>query len=270
MKRLAAAALPLASGNALAHGGEVWQAWTLDPWVLVPLALAGYLYARGSVRPREARWFAGGMAALLLALVWPLDVLGEERFSMHMAQHLVLMNLAAPLLVLGAPLGAMLRALPRGWSSPLARLAAGRRWRSAWHWSCGLAVVTVAQQVVLWVWHTPAGIAAALESDAVHIAMHGSLLAAALLFWTAVLRPRSARYWAPIVALLITLKISGVVCIMLLVQPAGIYDAYGADADDEYLGWGLMMIAGSVTYLGAAVALAAAWFHSLERSDPST
>jgi putative membrane protein len=253
------------------------NAWTVDPLVLVPLALAAWLYWKGSLRfgTREA-CFAGGMVALFFALVWPLDVLGEHLFSAHMAQHLVLMNLAAPLLVLGAPLGAMLRALPLSWRRPLARLGAGRRWRAGWHVLSGVAAATVLQQLALWTWHTPRGVALALESDGVHVAMHASLLAAALLFWTAILRPRSGHYWAPIAGLLVTLKVSGVVCILLLIQPAGIYGAYGelaaawglTPSEDEHLGWGLMMVVGSASYLAAAVGLVAAAFASLERSQP--
>lgn len=262
--------------DGLLHVAEptLWSAWTLDPFVLVPLVLAAFLYWRGSLRfgAREAS-FAAGTAALFLALVWPLDVLGEHLFSAHMAQHLVLMNLAAPLLVLGAPLGPMLRALPLSPRRALARLGAGRRWRTAWRALSGIAVATVLQQIALWTWHTPGGVAAALESDAVHIAMHASLLAAALLFWTAVLRPRDGQFWAPIAGLAITLKLTGVVCILLLVQPAGFYAAYGESgaawgltpAEDEHLGWGLMMTVGSLTYLGAALAVSAAWFARLER-----
>ena len=256
----------------------LWGAWTLDPLVIVPLLLAAYLYSNGALRfgAREA-CFYGGLAALFFALVWPLDVLGEHLFSAHMLQHLVMMNLAAPLLVLGAPLGAMLRALPVSWRRVLARLGAVRRWRTAWRMLSGAAAATVLQQIVLWAWHTPHGVAAALESDGVHIAMHASLLTAALLFWTAVLRPHSGRHWASIAALLVTLKMTGVVCIVLLLQPAALYTAYGdlaaewglTPAEDEQLGWGIMMIVGTLTYLGAGVALVAAAFGALERSHPN-
>jgi putative membrane protein len=285
VKRCAAALACFAAGTAFGHEAafhdgqapSVWSAWTLDPLVLAPLVLAAFLYGKGSLRfgAREA-CFAAGMAALFFSLVWPLDVLGEQLFSAHMAQHLALMNVAAPLLVLGAPLAAMLRALPLGARRALARLGAARRWRTAWAALCGLTAATALQQLALWTWHTPRGVALALEIDAVHIAMHTTLLAAALLFWTAVLRPRSGRYWGSIAALVITLKVSGLVCIVLLLQPVAIYPAYGslaaawglAPTEDEQLGWGLMMIVGSVSYLAAALTLAGASLARLERSYP--
>ena len=249
-------------GTAHAHDGIVppageltlWSAWTLDPLTLGLLGSSAFLYWRGARRAggREAL-FAAGMACLILALVWPLDVLGERLFSAHMAQHLLLMNVAAPLLVLGAPLSAMLRALPSAWRRPAARLVPRP----------GLVSASLLQLLALWAWHVPSAVALALQSDAVHIAMHATLLAAALTFWTAVLRPREGRYWAPIAALLLTLKVTGMACIVLMIQPGSLYPVYG-DAADEQIGWGIMMIAGTASYLGAAVALAAAWLARLD------
>jgi putative membrane protein len=138
-------------------------------------------------------------------------------------------------------------------------------------------VAAVLQQVVLWTWHTPRGVAVALESDPVHIVMHVSLLVAALLFWTAVLRPQAGYHWTAIAGLLLTLKVSGVISIVLLLQPASLYPAYAdlaaawglSPAQDEQIGWGIMMILGTVTYLAAAVALFAASFKHLERTFPA-
>ncbi len=268
---------------------DLWSAWTLDPLVLAMLAVAAGLYWRGvhsawrrgarraGPGPREVSAFAAGMAALVLSLVWPLDALGEVLFSAHMAQHLVLMNVAAPLLVLGAPLPAMLRALPRAGQRLVGAMVQASAWRSGWRRLSGVAAATVLQQVVLWWWHTPRGVAAALADERVHIAMHATLLVAALLFWTAVLRPRARRYWASIAALAVTLKLSGLVCITLLLLPAVRYTAYGrsaaawglSPAEDEQLGWGLMMIVGSLSYLAAAIALFALWFLVLERAQPA-
>lgn len=249
-------------GTARAHDGlahapgdlTLWNAWALDPLVLGLMGISGFLYWRGARRAgaREAL-FAAGMACLFLALVWPLDVLGERHFSAHMAQHLLLMNVAAPLLVLGAPLSAMLRALPLAWRRPAARLVPRP----------GLVTAALLHLIALWAWHVPSTIALALQSDAVHIAMHATLLAAALYFWTAMLRPREGRYWAPIAALLLTLKVTGMACIVLMIQPGSLYPVYG-NAADEQLGWGIMMIVGTASYLGAAVALAAAWLARLD------
>jgi putative membrane protein len=272
----------------LHHAPGLWNAWTLDPLVLVPLALAGWLYSKGiasmwqhgvgrGIARSQAACFGAGFVALFFSLVWPLDVLGELLFSAHMAQHLVLMNIAAPLLVLGAPLGPMLAALPRSWQRGIGSAARTRGWRTGWRWSSGLAFATILQQVVMWGWHTPSGIAVALQSDPMHIAMHVSLILVALVFWTAVLNARIRRPWAAVAALFVTFKASGLPCIVLLLRDTAIYGAYGASAAawglapeaDEQLGWGIMMAIGSSTYLAAAIVLLAAAFMRLERRHPA-
>jgi putative membrane protein len=263
---------------------------TLDLWVLAPLMLAAGLYGlglrsawrRAGIGRGVARWqalcYGVGFVGLLLSLVWPLDALGEQLFSAHMAQHLVLMNLAAPLLVLGAPLQVMMRPLPPAWQHTLAALVRRPWWRTGWHWLSGLAVATLLQMLLLWSWHTPRGVTVALENNAVHIAMHATLLAAALLFWTAVFRPvlqhGGQRQWPPLAALAATLKLNGIISITLMLQGGAAYLAYGtraaawglSPAADEQLGWGLMMLIGSFSYIGAAIALLLVGFARLDAS----
>ena len=286
--RVRVAAALAAPATAWAHSGADGAAAatvaaalrpTLDPWILLPLLLALLLYGLGlrsawqragtgrGVRRWQAACFGAGMVALLLSLVWPLDGLGERLFSAHMAQHLMLMNVAAPLLVLAAPLQVMLRPLPAPWQHALARLVRRPAWRGGWAWLSGLAVATLVQMLLLWSWHTPRGVTLALADDAVHIAMHATLLAAALLFWTAVLRPLLAhsgqRQWPPLAALAATLKLNGIVSITLMLQSGVAYPVYGAMATawglsasaDEQLGWGLMMLVGTASYIGAAMGL---------------
>ena len=101
--------------NAYAHAGEppephdLWGAWSLDPGVVVPLALTAILFAAGAKKSRgvsatQAACFWLGWLVLAVALISPLHRLGEALFSAHMAQHEFLMLLAAPLLVLSRPL----------------------------------------------------------------------------------------------------------------------------------------------------------------------
>jgi putative membrane protein len=163
----------------------------------------------------------------------------------------------------------MLRALPDLWRRRLVAWVHRRAWRTTWNWLGGAAVAVVLQLLLMWAWHTPRGLALALADDAVHIAMHGSLLAAALLFWGAVLRPLlghgAAGVWVSLAALGATMKVNALVCITLMLQPAALYAVYGAGAGawgltavgDDQLGWGLMMLGGSVSYLAAAGALLA-------------
>ena len=64
---------------------------------------------------RQASLFAAGWLTLAAALASPLDGMGSQLFSAHMLQHELLMIVAAPLLVLGRPLGVWVWAFPHGW-----------------------------------------------------------------------------------------------------------------------------------------------------------
>lgn len=80
----------------------------------------GLPYAQGAKlawRKADPGWagparnqLAGAMLALFTALIWPLDALAEGLFALQMAQHIILMGVAAPLVVLGHPMPTMMRA----------------------------------------------------------------------------------------------------------------------------------------------------------------
>ena len=149
-------------------------------------------------------------------------------------------------------------------------LAGWAVWSGRSGWQRDAAVATLLHQVLRWGWPTPSGIAAALQNEALHIAMQASLLVVALIFWTAVLDADAHRPWRSIAALAATLKVCGLVCIAMMLQDTTFYAADGASAEqwgwttaeDEQLGWGLMMTLGSLTPLGVALALL------LSRSGP--
>ena len=70
-----------------AHGGPTTDAWVVASFLLLLLG-----------RPRSMRPFAGALVTLVVALVWPLGPLAETSFAAHMAQHMLLIGVAAPLL----------------------------------------------------------------------------------------------------------------------------------------------------------------------------
>ncbi|CAN5723221.1 hypothetical protein BH23GEM7_BH23GEM7_22480 [soil metagenome] len=176
--------------TASAHEGEhlaphqLWSAWTLDPWVLGSLGLVTWLYARGvrrlwgragvgrGVRRWQAGCFAGGIAALFLALVSPLDSLGGALFSAHMLQHVVLMLIAAPLLVLGVPLIPFLWALPLDWRRRVGGWGRVPALREIWQRLTHPVAAWLIHALAIWIWHVPFLYEATLYSEAVHIAQH--------------------------------------------------------------------------------------------------
>ena len=124
------------------------------------------------------------MLALAAALVSPVDGVSIALFSVHMVQHLLLVMIAAPLLVLGQPHIAMLWALPR---DARRRVALGWRrtpkLRAAWRVASHPAAAWVLHTAALWIWHAPRLYESAVRHEAMHALEHASFLLTALLFW---------------------------------------------------------------------------------------
>ena len=95
---------------------------------LLVCALAASLYALGG-RGRHRVWreaaFYGGVASVLIVLEPPFDNWADTSFAMHMVQHVVLLTVSAPLLVLGRPWPRLWIAFPLRWRRAVARALAG-------------------------------------------------------------------------------------------------------------------------------------------------
>jgi putative membrane protein len=197
---------------AFAHPGvaprphDLWRSWSLEPAVLLGLALGAWSYGRGlralwrragrgrGVAAWRAGSFAAGLAALALALVSPIDRTGSALFAVHMVQHLLLVMIAAPLIVLGEPLLVGLWAMPVG-----ARRAIGRWWRHAealregWHYLSLPLVAWTLHVGALWLWHMPSLYDVAVRHTGVHALEHISFLLTAMLFWWVIVDRRARR-----------------------------------------------------------------------------
>lgn len=246
----------LYSDIAHAHPGDyaiaptdVWHHWSFDPLVLAPLFLAHWAYGRGVFRAwRRAglfrivpRWrvacFLAGEVALIVALVSPLDPLGDTLLSAHMLQHLVLTTLAPALLVLGAPGLAWLWAMPTSWRG-LARTSSWRTLLRVDHALSRPLTATVVHGATMWLWHAPPLFEAALANEAWHVVEHASFFVSALYFWRAMLQPRKSA--APrAVGALATFMHSGLLGAVLSLASMPLYPIYG----DKPMLWGLSPIA---------------------------
>ena len=161
--------------------------WAFDPLQLAPIAILAVLYwrrahtlaRRGTPVPRgKQALFATSIALLLAALVTPLDTLGEESFFWaHMAQHVLLGDLA-PLCLVAGLTGPVLRPVLAG--------PVFEKLRILTHPFVALPLWAVN----LYAWHVPTLYEAALHHDAVHALEH-------VLFFTC-----GALMWAPVVEVL--------------------------------------------------------------------
>ncbi|MGH3134440.1 MAG: cytochrome c oxidase assembly protein [Gaiellaceae bacterium] len=209
--------------------------WTLDPLQLAPIALIATAYAlRARTLARRGQpvpgWRIGlfvlGIALLVLAAASPVAEIGEkELFSFHMAQHLLLGDLA-PLCLLAGLTGPLLRpvlALPgvmrlRVFANPFVALPI---------WAANLAL-----------WHVPAMYEAAVENGAVHALEHVSFFTAGVVLWLPVLETLPAPEWFGSGA-----KLAYIVGVRLVATVLGnafiwggapFYDVY--ETGDDYLG----------------------------------
>ena len=167
----------------------------MDLTALYLLALPAFLYwrgvrilaARGYRVPRSQQWcWFAGLASIGAALLSPLDHLGEtDLLSAHMAQHLLLADLSAPLLVLGArsPVYAFL--LPRPVWAARAR---SQRLRSVLRTGTKPCVAAPLWIVILYSGTSPA-YDAALRHPFLHALQHQCFIIGSLLVWISVLEP---------------------------------------------------------------------------------
>lgn len=182
----------------------VLSSWSFDPMLvltiisLLGLYLRGWLALHQTLPERFPPWrlqaFAGGLAMLWLAIASPLDAFSGLLLSAHMVQHLLLMYVVPPLILLGAPLLPLVRGLPRKLARdgvapflvwPALRRAAGTISHPV---ACGIVM-----SVTLLAWHVPAAFELALRSPGWHKTEHACFFGAALLFWWPVIRPFPSR-----------------------------------------------------------------------------
>jgi putative membrane protein len=264
--------------------------WPIEPWVLLGVELTALLYLWGRHIPSPARggrsgwgpsrWraiaFWSGLGVIVFALDTPLESLARQLFWAHMAQHLLLTMVAAPLLVVGSPWLQIWRGLPLSIRRPLARAVvkhpAFATPRSV------LALITapmgawLLSSANLWFWHWPAAYDLTLRNHFVHHVEHGLFLGLGILFWAQVIdaHPFHARLsqlnrvvfvftamipaWA-LAAVLAFATTPFYAYAVLPWRPGGI-----SALTDQQFGAGIMWVPGSITYSIVFIACFYLWF----------
>jgi len=252
--------------------------WEFEPGIAVPLALSAFLYLFGQRRhfgltTLQKTSFLCGWAALTLALVSPIHPLGEQLFSAHMLQHEILMIVAAPLLVLSRPLVTFLWALPIRWRKGLGRFAKAKPISSFWLFLTARLTAWIIHAAAIWTWHVPYLFQLTLRSDLAHTAQHLSFFLSGLLFWWAVFYAHGRKAYGGAFLYVFTTAIhTGILGALLTFSPHIWYPAYNGltqawgltPLEDQQIGGLIMWVPASVVYLGAGLALCAAWLKEAE------
>jgi len=176
---------------------NLWRAWSFQPLVLGVGLVAIAFFLHGWLRLRRRRadlapWtriplFVAGVAVTVLAIVSPIDAIGESYLqSVHMLQHVLIADLGIMLTLLAVRGPLTVFFLPRDLLVPLSHVGWLRRLLG---FLLRPGVSYAVWVVVLVVWHVPAFYEAALHHRPWHDLMHVSFAVGGLLVWTQIIDP---------------------------------------------------------------------------------
>ena len=257
----------------------IFFSWSIKPGLAFSLAVASAIYLRGwfvlhRILPsRFPPWrllaFLGGTATLWFAVASPLDGMSSLLLSAHMVQHMLLLFVAPPLVLLGAPFLPLLRGLPRAFARDgLGPFLAWPLLRRFGYLLTNPAVCWLAMAVTLLAWHVPAAFELALRSGGWHMVEHACFFFAALLFWWPVILPFPSRpiwpLWTRPVYLLAADLLNTLIGAILTFSEHVLYPAYTAAPrlfgtsvlGDQATAGVVMWVPGSLVFLVPAVVLA--------------
>jgi len=258
-------------------GLDFWLTqWNWEPSIVIGTALVVglYLYAVGplrrkyhlaeSVKRGQVCSFLLGVSIMFLALVSPLDELGDSYlFSAHMVQHLCLTIVVPPLLLLGTP----------GWLvEPLLRKAMIFRIARVLTFP---VVAFFLYNIDFWLWHAPPLYNAALENQGIHIFEHATFIVFGVIYWWPVFSPSALLPRLSMGGQVLYLFLSGMPAVALgagLTFLPPLYAPYLAApriwgltaATDQQLGGLIMWIPGNIFYIVIASILFISWMQGQE------
>ncbi len=242
-----------------------WTPWSLDP-SLVYVAMAAALYvlgSRGRYRPKplQALSFFASLLTIVIALDSPIDYYADELFWVHMVQHVLLLTVAPPLMLLGRPWPRMWRALPLEPRTKVARAIALSPWVAPLRALARPLPAWILFNITIVAWHIPAAYDATLTSGVIHAIEHAMFFFFGLLFWARVIDPGPLRprlIWPTRIAYAAGAMVVGwLLAITLVIVPRPIYGYYASlptrpggitALTDQQLAGGVMWVLGSLAY----------------------
>lgn len=261
--------------------GELLSHWDWEPSILIGLALlsVGYAYAVGPLRRRQqlgppvrraqVLYFILAQLTLVLALLSPLDEIGDEYlFSAHMVQHLLLAALWPPLLLLS---------MPQWLVRPLFRRESFAGFVA---FVTHPAMALILFNVDVYLWHLPGLYDVTLQNQSIHIAEHLTFMGFGLLNWWPVLSPlheQRLSYPLQILYLFADGMFMMVLGIVFTFSPTVFYSPYLSaprlwglsPLSDQQVGGLIMWYPGNLPYGVLLIIAFYRWFEGGEQANPS-
>ncbi|MGA8029471.1 MAG: cytochrome c oxidase assembly protein, partial [Bryobacteraceae bacterium] len=252
--------------------------WTLSARVIGILLLTAAVYLRGWIRGRRLlreeqdhvrlAAFMGGLFVIFLATESPLDAFDSLFLSAHMTEHLLLMMVAPPLILLGHPMLPLLRGLPKrfvkeGLGPFLSWPLLQRVFKSLV--SPPLALFAFCVSTIFW--HLPKFYEAALNNSEWHSAQHACFFWTGILFWWSVVQPGPGKprwpRWTAIPHLLVADVLNTALSAFFVFSGRLLYPTYEAvrasrmsAQEDQTIAGLIMWVPGSIIYLVPAFVIA--------------
>ncbi len=271
---------PVSAHSGSTFGGGIIGPWIINPVVWLGLMLVGtaYFYATGAIEvhepdavgPHQLWYFLGGLGVVFVALTSPIDYYADNAFWVHMIQHLLLMIVAPPLLLVGTP-AALLRPLTHR-PALLRLLRVFVNPGMAWLLSTSVFLL----------WHVPTLYDAAVLDAKVHALEHLSFLLSALLFWWTIYSPLPAlpplSRANQVLYLALSCQPNVILGAVLVFAPHAFYGVYGGalrlgninPLTDQQIGGAIMWVPGNVAYLGILTKIFFNWFNEHEAAQAGT
>ncbi len=265
-----------------------WGHWSIDP-SLAYVAVAAGLYVLGGRRghssspeqPLRALAFFAGLLTIVIALGSPIDAYADKLFWVHMVQHILLLTVAPPLILLGRPWPRMWRALPFAVRVRMGRSIARSSWAAPLRALSKPTAAWLLFNATIVCWHIPAAYEATLNSGAVHNLEHAMFFFFGLVFWARVINPGPLRprlVWPARIAYVVGAMVVGwVLAIALVVVPHPLYGHYATLAarpggisalTDQQIAGGVMWVPGSVAYTITLLIGFYRWLEADSRTEP--
>jgi cytochrome c oxidase assembly factor CtaG len=245
--------------------------WVLDPRLIIFFISIAFVYLRGWLRgrcllrdpndPGRLAAFLAGLAALFVATESPLDTLDSLFLSAHMTQHVLLMMIAPPLILLGHPTVPLLRGLPKVFvREGLGPFLTWPALKHLLHWLLKPPVAWCAFAFSTILWHVPKFYELALHSPSWHGIQHASFFWTGILFWWPVVQPGPGKpkwpRWTMIPYLVFGNLVNAALSFFFVFSGRLLYPTYEAvrasglsARDDQAIAGLIMWVPGSLPYL---------------------